>query len=433
MPSNKPKRNNSKSTPAQQSSDDSQSRERRRFHQSTKQSNRKIARNEYSASVLYQAMQQCGDTGSILTPRQLECIKTHKYNAEGTSLIEPFFQPFWKWLVEFVPVSVAPNYLTLIGLLCNIFPTAALCLLSDGAKQQCPRVCYLMAGLGLFTYQALDAIDGKQARRTGSSSPLGELFDHGCDALSSVLIGLHVLVLFQAGREPNLMFIVFLSILLAYYCAHWQTYVTGKLRFGFIEVTESQLAVIIIDLVCFAFQNEFWNYTVGSSVDVQITLRFICLTFTLLGCLRSALDNINTISNGGVGIHGSSVANSSIVSPLFQYLLIVVMAYTINQKSNSRLFDNYPILYLLTFGLAWCKYTDILIVATMSRSRIFTIDTALIGPCLLLLNQYLGFILPEYIVLYFACSFCAIDLARYCIRICNEISTFLGIKVFSIS
>ena len=43
---------------------------------------------------------------------------------------------------------------------------------------------YTLCGLGLFTYQALDAIDGKQARRTDSSSPLGELFDHGCDCLS---------------------------------------------------------------------------------------------------------------------------------------------------------------------------------------------------------------------------------------------------------
>jgi hypothetical protein len=32
--------------------------------------------------------------------------------------------------------------------------------------------------LGLFIYQSFDAIDGKQARRTQSSSPLGELFDH---------------------------------------------------------------------------------------------------------------------------------------------------------------------------------------------------------------------------------------------------------------
>lgn len=39
-------------------------------------------------------------------------------------------------------------------------------------------------GIGLFVYQSLDAIDGKQARRTGMSGPLGELFDHGtCDTL----------------------------------------------------------------------------------------------------------------------------------------------------------------------------------------------------------------------------------------------------------
>jgi hypothetical protein len=36
----------------------------------------------------------------------------------------------------------------------------------------------------LFAYQSLDAIDGKQARRTGSSGPLGELFDHGKKALT---------------------------------------------------------------------------------------------------------------------------------------------------------------------------------------------------------------------------------------------------------
>jgi ethanolaminephosphotransferase len=33
--------------------------------------------------------------------------------------------------------------------------------------------------VGLFIYQSLDAIDGKQARRTGMAGPLGEMFDHG--------------------------------------------------------------------------------------------------------------------------------------------------------------------------------------------------------------------------------------------------------------
>lgn len=35
-----------------------------------------------------------------------------------------------------------------------------------------------------FAYQTLDGIDGKQARRTGMSSVLGELMDHGLDAIT---------------------------------------------------------------------------------------------------------------------------------------------------------------------------------------------------------------------------------------------------------
>lgn len=42
-----------------------------------------------------------------------------------------------------------------------------------------PRWTFLYAAWSIFIYQTLDAIDGKQARRTNSSSPLGQLFDHG--------------------------------------------------------------------------------------------------------------------------------------------------------------------------------------------------------------------------------------------------------------
>lgn len=54
--------------------------------------------------------------------------------------------------------------------------------------EQCaPRWLYFTFAVGLFVYQSLDAIDGKQARRTGTSGPLGELFDHGCDALNTTV------------------------------------------------------------------------------------------------------------------------------------------------------------------------------------------------------------------------------------------------------
>jgi ethanolaminephosphotransferase len=45
-----------------------------------------------------------------------------------------------------------------------------------------PGWMYLFSVFMAFMYQTLDAVDGKQARRTGSSSPLGQLFDHGVDA-----------------------------------------------------------------------------------------------------------------------------------------------------------------------------------------------------------------------------------------------------------
>jgi len=48
-----------------------------------------------------------------------------------------------------------------------------------------PVLPLLLCALGLFIYQSLDAIDGKQARRTNSASALGELFDHGCDSVST--------------------------------------------------------------------------------------------------------------------------------------------------------------------------------------------------------------------------------------------------------
>jgi ethanolaminephosphotransferase len=51
-------------------------------------------------------------------------------------------------------------------------------------ENDAPAWVYAFAAFALFAYQTLDNLDGKQARRTGSSSPLGLLFDHGCDALN---------------------------------------------------------------------------------------------------------------------------------------------------------------------------------------------------------------------------------------------------------
>lgn len=80
------------------------------------------------------------------------------------------------------------------------------CSYSPNGIEPPPRWTCFLCALGLFIYQSLDSIDGKQARRTNTSSPLGELFDHGCDSISTIFVALSACISCQLGHYPNWLF-----------------------------------------------------------------------------------------------------------------------------------------------------------------------------------------------------------------------------------
>ncbi len=94
-----------------------------------------------------------------------------------------------------------------------------------------PRWTYLLCALGFFIYQSLDAIDGKQARRTGTNSPLGEFFDHGCDAVSTYLVVVSAACAIGGGHMPTIVINFVILYLVLNFAYHWQTYVSGVLHF----------------------------------------------------------------------------------------------------------------------------------------------------------------------------------------------------------
>jgi phosphatidylglycerophosphate synthase len=86
-------------------------------------------------------------------------------------------------------------------------------------QKDIPNWCFLFAGLCVWIYSTLDAVDGKQARRTKSSSPLGQLFDHGCDSFS---ITFFVLALGQAAKLEGLeIFVLFVACQSAFWSSNW--------------------------------------------------------------------------------------------------------------------------------------------------------------------------------------------------------------------
>lgn len=58
---------------------------------------------------------------AILSEKELKKLSEHKYKRDGDyTLLEPYLQPFWNWVVDKCPLWWAPNAITLIGLLINI-------------------------------------------------------------------------------------------------------------------------------------------------------------------------------------------------------------------------------------------------------------------------------------------------------------------------
>lgn len=82
--------------------------------------------------------------------------------------------------------------------------------------------------LCLIIFAFTDGIDGKQARRTGTSGPLGELFDHGLDSYSAVLIPIYMFSLFgRIDLSPLHMHFVIWNVFLNFYLTHFEKYNTG--------------------------------------------------------------------------------------------------------------------------------------------------------------------------------------------------------------
>nr|CAD7195235.1 unnamed protein product [Timema douglasi] len=428
----------------------------------------------------------------LLSPTQLKRLGEHKYSYSSSSLLDPFLQPYWNWLVSKVPPWLAPNLITVVGLIINIVTTLILVWFSPDARGEAPRWACLICALGLFVYQSLDAIDGKQARLTGTSTPLGELFDHGCDSISTACVAV------QLGHYPAWMFFQCFCAMTLFYCAHWQTYVSGTLKFSKIDVTEAQFTIIFIHLVSAIFGPSVWTTKVysdffelryfigimtfivasgtmyqnlivictggvgknGSTVAIplldgrlthvvstifylgfarvflsfmqifeeggvgkngstvallwlscllvvvvqlpglMVEVKLVPISIAVMMTLLLAYSNISIIVQGGVGKNGSTVAGTSVLSPIIPFSMVVVPAFIIYRKSVEHVYENHPVLYILAFGMVAAKVTNRLVVAHMSKSELEYLDSSLIGPAMLFLNQYFNFFIQEYIVLW---------------------------------
>lgn len=366
----------------------------------------------------------------VLSRSQLKRLAEHRYNVAGVSLAEPLFQGFWRSVVDRIPDWWAPNALTLAGLLVNVVTTVILMVFSPDAAAEPSFWSFFLCSAGIFVYMTLDAIDGKQARKTNSSSPLGELFDHGCDAVSIAFIICGACIAMQLGTSPCLMLFECFGTMFVFYVAHWQAYCSGQLRFGMVDVTEAELSIIFLHLLTGFLGPTFWKTELPW---IGAELKLIPVLYSIIGAMVSLSSNFNVIlMEGGIGRNGSTVAGTSVLSPFIPIGILIALAVTIWTKSVTKVFEQNISLYVISFGLASSKVAIRLVVAHMSRTEVDMLDSSLFGPGLLFINQYFNTFFNELFVLWIFFIVCLTDLVHYSVRVCVQMSEYMNISVFSI-
>ena len=224
--------------------------------------------------------------GDYISDEGLKSIRGYKYQPGEYSTLDKILTPFWNFVVTLFPKSVAPNTITLLGVFIVSACYSSMLYYDMSMTKPLPEWTYLLSGFGIFVFQTFDAIDGKQARRTDSSSPLGQLFDHGCDAITWTVTSLSVVSFLQLGLTNDAILAMFATTS-PFYLTNLLEYYSGVYEYNIAHVdgTTGQWLLIMCNLFPFIYGNNFYDRPVGEILFFLpniLTDGFICRDYAMI-------------------------------------------------------------------------------------------------------------------------------------------------------
>lgn len=144
---------------------------------------------------------------------------------------------------------------------------------TTGLEESPNRFFCILSAIGTMVYQTMDNMDGKQARKTGTSSPLGMIFDHGFDSVNSFMQAMTFSRVFFAGNIWSA-FIISLSMA-GFFMGTFETYAIGGLHLPVLNFpNEGQVAAALMTLISGLFGPRFWveNHILGLELNVFMSI-----------------------------------------------------------------------------------------------------------------------------------------------------------------
>ncbi|CAK7263032.1 hypothetical protein SEPCBS57363_000361 [Sporothrix epigloea] len=390
-------------------------------------------------------------------------LKSYKYSSVDKSPLSHYvLNPYWNASVKLLPMWLAPNMVTLIGFFFILINVALLVIFMPDLVGPGPSWLYFSFGLGLFMYQTMDNLDGKQARRTGTSSGLGELFDHGIDSLNCTLASLLECAAMGLGTSASGVFTCLCPCLPMFFST-WETYHSHTLYLGYINgPTEGLLIAASIMFISGVYGPGVWTDSLESLFggEERATELFGSQLVALLGdySFRDGWVAIITISllAGHVPycilhVVKARRARGLPVAPVFlEWTPMIVYTLSIGawiySPYTSLCTNNHLVLFCVTMAFVFGRMTTKMILAHLTRQPFpyWTIMlTPLVGGAILANRPVYGPLvgLPawdpisprtELVYLWAYLVFAAVVYFRWAYLVINSICDFLGINALTI-
>ncbi|TDL22620.1 Choline/ethanolaminephosphotransferase [Rickenella mellea] len=194
-----------------------------------------------------------------LSPQALSNLRYYKYSSVDLSPVSKYVMVhWWNAAAKPFPSWMAPNLITLTGFAFILINIATLAAYAPDLIGPGPSWVYLTFSLGLFLYQTFDNVDGRQARKTGTSSALGHIFDHTIDSLNCALGGILQAASLSLGNSPMSVMAMMVSCA-AMWFSTWEEYHTGTLFLGYFNgPTEGILIACVIHLISGIYGPKIW-------------------------------------------------------------------------------------------------------------------------------------------------------------------------------
>lgn len=283
-------------------------------------------------------------------------LKTYKYKGGDRGYLwRYFYDPAARKLVNYLPRGLAPNLLTVFGFFFSLLPFILLFSISgthmySEPGNPIPRWFYVVEAFSYFFYRMLDEMDGKQARRTGNSSPLGLLFDHGLDAFTMGFQAMVMAKCLQVGDNMKGVVAV-MAPCASFHFSTLEEYYTGGLFLGPCNgVTDGSIGVYFVFLLMAVAGNDFWRWPVANSgtpneillVDLVVYLNVIIQIVVIIMCLKNIFDHQRKqLAEGEVT--GEPLNNKDLVVSIVGYFIPMVALTLLAIMGKEPLIDYPPV------------------------------------------------------------------------------------------